>query len=395
MTPLVQDDAALRALCARLAGAEWIALDTEFMRVRTYSARLCLIQVATPEVIACVDPLAVPIDPLLDVLYDSRDGGGRAASGDGMDAGGRATPGAVAGTAADDAHALKVLHAARQDLEVFFDIRQAVPAPVFDTQIAAALTGYDDQIGYSALVEKITGQMLPKVNQRADWAARPLTPELVAYAADDVRYLCEVYRHLEQKLIALGRRAWLVEECAAQTDVKLYRNDPELAWQRLKQGKTLAPTQQPLLAQLAAWRERVAQQKNLPRGWVVPDPALVDIARAQPENPGQLAAIPGMEPALARRFGGEILAIVDQGKRLEPQRLWQEPSRPEPEQQRLLDAVSSRIQACARAHGVSATLLAPRREMVKFVLNEPDCALLRGWRHQLIGAELVGLRDAK
>ena len=181
---LIQDDAALRALCARLAGAEWIALDTEFMRVRTYSARLCLIQVATPQVIACVDPLALgadaqgrasaarggmpeaAIDPLLDVLYDAR--------------------------------ALKVLHAARQDLEVFFDIRQAVPAPVFDTQIAAALTGYDDQIGYSALVEKITGQLLPKVNQRADWAARPLTPELVAYAADDVRYLCEVYRHLEQ-----------------------------------------------------------------------------------------------------------------------------------------------------------------------------------------------------
>ncbi|MEK7261083.1 MAG: ribonuclease D [Pseudomonadota bacterium] len=376
---LIQDDAALRALCARLAGAEWIALDTEFMRVRTYSARLCLIQVATPEVIACVDPLALgadaqgrasaarggmpeaAIDSLLDVLYD--------------------------------AHALKVLHAARQDLEVFFDIRQAVPAPVFDTQIAAALTGYDDQIGYSALVEKITGQLLPKVNQRADWAARPLTPELVAYAADDVRYLCEVYRHLEQKLAALGRREWLVEECAAQTDVKLYRNDPELAWQRLKQGKTLAPTQQPVLAQLAAWRERVAQQKNLPRGWVVPDPALVDIARAQPENPGQLAAIPGMEPALVRRFGDEILAIVDQGKRLEPQRLWQEPSRPEPEQQRLLDAVSSRIQACAREHGVSATLLAPRREMVKFVLNEPDCALLRGWRYQLIGVELAALRE--
>ena len=134
-------------------------------------------------------------------------------------------------------------------------------------------------------------------------------------------------------------------------------------------GKTLAPTQQPLLAQLAAWRERVAQQKNLPRGWVVPDPALVDIARAQPGNPGQLAAIPGLEPALVRRFGGEILAIVDQGKRLAPQRLWQESARPEPEQQRLLDKVSACIQACAREHGVSATLLAPRREMVKFVLR--------------------------
>lgn len=344
----------------RLAGAKWMALDTEFMRVRTYSARLCLIQVATPEVIACVDPLAVSIDPLLDVLYDAR--------------------------------ALKVLHAARQDLEVFFDIRQAVPAPVFDTQIAAALTGYDDQIGYSALVEKITGHKLPKTNQRADWAARPLTPELEAYAADDVRYLRDVYLKLDGELATRGRRAWLDEECVALTEPALYRNDPEQAWQRLKQGKTLSPAQQTVLAQLAAWRERVAQQKNLPRGWVVPDPALVDIARGQPETPEQLAAIPGMEPTLVRRFGDEILAIVDQGKRLAPRRLWQEPSRPEPEQQRLLDAVSSRIQACAREHGVSATLLAPRREMVKFVLNEPDCALLRGWRYRLIGEELAGLR---
>ena len=192
--PLIQDDAALRALCARLAGAEWIALDTEFMRVRTYSARLCLIQVATPEVIACIDPLAVNIDPLLDLLYEPR--------------------------------ALKVLHAARQDLEVFFDIRQAVPAPVFDTQIAAALTGYDDQIGYSALVEKITGQLLPKVNQRADWAARPLTPELVAYAADDVRYLCKVYRHLEQKLAALGRREWLGGRGGEKEGGKVLRKRP-------------------------------------------------------------------------------------------------------------------------------------------------------------------------
>jgi len=143
---LIQDEPALRDLCARLAGAGWIALDTEFMRVKTYSARLCLLQVATPELIACVDPLAVPIDPLLDVLYDTR--------------------------------TLKVLHAARQDLEVFFDQRQAAPMPVFDTQIAAALLGHDDQTGYATLVEKITGHKLPKVNQRADWAARPLSTEL-------------------------------------------------------------------------------------------------------------------------------------------------------------------------------------------------------------------------
>ena len=361
--PLIQDDAALRALCARLAGAEWIALDTEFMRVKTYRARLCLLQVATPEVVTCVDPLAVSIEPLLDVLYDAR--------------------------------ALKVLHAARQDLEVFFDIRQTVPTPVFDTQIAAALTGYDDQIGYGALVEKITGHKLPKTNQRADWAARPLSPELLAYAADDVRYLRDVYLKLDSELATRSRRAWLDEECVALTEPALYRNDPEQAWQRLKQGKTLNPAQQTVLAQLAAWRERVAQQKDLPRGWIVPDPVLAEIARVQPETPEQLATVSGLEPALARRFGEEVLETLRTGRKLPPLRRWQETTRPEPEQQRLIESVGARIQACAREHGVSATLLAPRREMVKFVLNEPDCALLRGWRHQLIGAELVALRDVK
>ncbi|MBI3571265.1 MAG: ribonuclease D [Gammaproteobacteria bacterium] len=360
MTSLVQDDAALRGLCAQLAGAPWIALDTEFMRVKTYRARLCLLQVATPEVVACIDPLAVSIEPLLDVLYDAR--------------------------------MLKVLHAARQDLEVFFDIRQTVPTPVFDTQIAAALTGYDDQIGYGALVEKITGHKLPKANQRADWAARPLSPELLAYAADDVRYLRDVYLKLDNELATRGRRAWLDEECVALTEPALYRNDPEQAWQRLKQGKTLNPARQTVLAHLAAWRERVAQQKDLPRGWVVPDSVLAEIARAQPETPEQLAVIPGLEPVLTRRFGAEILETLHAARKLPAQRHWQEPVRPEPEQQRLLDKVSARIQTCASEHGISATLLAPRREMVKFVLGDSDCALLRGWRYQLIGAKLADLR---
>jgi len=358
---LIRDDPALRALCARLEGSAWIALDTEFMRVKTYSARLCLLQVATPEVVACVDPLAVPIEPLLDVLYQPA--------------------------------TLKVLHAARQDLEVFFDLRQSVPAPVFDTQIAAALLGHPDQCGYATLVEKMTGHKLPKVNQRADWAARPLSPDLLAYAADDVRYLRDVYLKLDAELVTRGRREWLAEECAALTDARLYRNDPEQAWQRLKQGKMLNPAQQTVLARLAAWRERLAQKKNLPRGWIVDDPVLADIARAMPESAEQLAAVNDVEPALVRRFGKDILETVRTRRAAPPQRLWAESPRLEPGQQRLLDSVSARIQHCAREHGLSATLLAPRREMMKFVLNDPDCTLLRGWRYRLIGAELAELRS--
>lgn len=358
---LIQDGAGLEALCARLAGAAWVALDTEFMRVKTYRARLCLLQVATPEHIACVDPLAVPIEPLLDVLYRGS--------------------------------TLKVLHAGRQDLEVFFDLRQSVPTPVFDTQIAATLLGHDDQTGYAALVEKLTGHKLPKVNQRADWAARPLSADLLAYAADDVRYLRDVYLQLDAELVARGRREWLAEECLALTNPTLYRNDPDAAWQRIKQGKALNPAQQTVLARLAAWRERVAQRKDLPRGWIVADPVLADIARASPDSPEQLATVNGAEPALVRRFGKDILDAVRAGREAPPQRLWTETPRLEPIQQRLLDSVSARIQACAREQGIAATLLAPKREMMKFVLNDSDCALLRGWRYQLIGAELVQLRE--
>ena len=190
--PLIQEPASLAPLCEQLRDAPWLALDTEFMRTRTYYARLCLVQVATPDVIACIDPLALPtIEPLLEVIYAP--------------------------------HVLKVIHSARQDLEVFADIRGAPPAPVFDTQIAASLCGYDDQIGYGALVESITGHKLPKLHTRADWEARPLPPDQLHYAEDDVRYLRDVYALLVQKLEALGRTTWLAEECAARAQVHSFR----------------------------------------------------------------------------------------------------------------------------------------------------------------------------
>ena len=200
---LIQDTTTLVSLCESLRDGPWMALDTEFMRTRTYYARLCLVQVATPETIACVDTLALrDIDPLLEVIY------------------------------APDL--LKVVHAARQDLEVFADMRGTPPAPVFDTQIAASLCGYDDQIGYGTLVETITGHKLPKLHTRADWEVRPLPPDQLHYAADDVRYLRDVYQHLAQKLEDLGRTGWLQEECATLTQPALYRNDPRTACRRSK-----------------------------------------------------------------------------------------------------------------------------------------------------------------
>lgn len=357
---LVQDPAALARSCETLRAQAWMALDTEFMRTRTYRARLCLVQVATPEQIACVDTIALPdIGPLLEMIYAP--------------------------------HTLKVIHAARQDLEVFADIRGAPPAPVFDTQIAASLCGYDDQIGYGALVESITGHRLPKLHTRADWETRPLPPDQLHYAEDDVRYLRDVYRFLAQKLDGLGRTEWLREECAALTDPGLYRNDPRQAYRRLKQGQSLPAAAQTVLRELAAWREVTAQRHNLPRGWVVADTALVEAALVAPTTPEALGRIAGIGGSVMRKWGEEILQAIQRGLDLKPERLWEEPQRPDRQQQALYEQLQARVRAVAAEIKISATLIAPRRELLKLVAGDNSGSLARGWRRALIGEELLQL----
>jgi ribonuclease D len=356
----IQDPTSLTRLCESLRDRPWIALDTEFMRTRTYYARLCLVQAATPEVIACADPLALPtIEPLLEVIYSP--------------------------------HVLKVIHAARQDLEVFADIRGAPPAPVFDTQIAASLCGYDDQIGYGALVESITGHKLPKLHTRADWEARPLPPDQLHYAEDDVRYLRDVYQFLAQKLEDLGRTDWLREECVALTDPGLYRNNPREAWRRLKQGQSLPVAAQMVLRALAEWRELTAQQSNLPRGWVATDAALLETALTSPENIDALGRIAGMGGALARKRGADILQAVRAGQAADPEPLWEESPRLDRRQQALYEQLQTRVQAVAAQMKISATLLAPRRELMKLIAGDLTGGLARGWRRALIGEELLQL----
>jgi ribonuclease D len=359
---LVTQPAQLDRLIEQLAASPWIALDTEFMRERTYYARLCLVQVATPEVIACVDPLLLPsIDPLLDLLHAPT--------------------------------TLKVLHSARQDLEVFWDLRKALPTPVFDTQIAAALIGLDEQIGYGNLVESITGVRLPKLHTRTDWSARPMSDAQLRYAFDDVHYLRDVYRHLERELERLGRHAWLAEECAQLTEPLLYRNDPGGAWRRLRGGQSLAPQAQVVLRALAAWREREAQQRNLPRGWVVKDAVLLDIARRAPRTLDELATVPELAPAILRRFGATILAEIARSQAEPPVALWPPFEPPDPARQQLYKDMAARVQACAARDGISATLVATRQDLQQLI-QSGESRLLHGWRRAVIGNELAALRSA-
>lgn len=351
----IQNDEGLKQLCGSLAGKPWIAFDTEFVRESTYYARLGLLQIATDETIACVDPLAVELAPLLDIVYD------------------RST--------------LKVLHAGRQDLEVLYDLRRDVPRPIFDTQIAAALLGHPAQCGYGALVEAIAGIKLPKLHTRTNWEARPLSAEQLRYAADDVKYLRDVYRRLDNELTRLGRNQWLREECDALTDLALYRNDPELAYARITAGHNLPAASQPLLQALAAWRERTAQQRDRPRSWIATDAALLDIARVAPATLEALQAIAG---SLAQSYGADMLGVIDRTRGATPQSFWAEPKPPTSAEKELARRLLDRIQSLGRAQNINPEIISTKRAVMTLIRDRAG-PLTMGWRYELVGKELLAL----
>lgn len=245
---VIEDNEQLAALVARLRDGEWVALDTEFMRERTYYPQLCLIQIAGPNELACVDPLALDdLEPLTALLTDTS--------------------------------VTKVLHAAVQDLEILWQTTGALPEPVFDTQVAAALLGYPDQIGYATLVASMLGHALDKAHTRTDWSQRPLAAEQVAYAADDVRYLAELYPRIREQLAKRGRLEWVNAESETLADPARYTPDPGQAWKRIKGVDKLRPAQQQALARLAQWRETTAMRRDRPRRWILKDDVLVQLAR--------------------------------------------------------------------------------------------------------------------
>jgi ribonuclease D len=354
---LIDTDAALADLCCAIGDSAWIALDTEFLRERTYYARLCLIQIGAPGIVTCVDPLAIEqLEPLHALLENPK--------------------------------LRKVLHAARQDLEVFHDLRGVLAAPLFDTQIAAAYLGYDDQIGYAALVTAITGTTLDKTHTRTDWSARPLSAAQHRYAEDDVRYLMPVYEALHERLDAAGRLAWVADDCARLTDPALYANDPAEAWRRLRGGADLPAANQQMLRALAAFREQTAQARNLPRGWVLRDEVLFELARRAPQTHAELVSIRGLEDGARARWGDAILASIDDGRRVEPRPVWERQTPPTPEQTALGKRLMEAVRDVARAHELAPAVLATRRDVDKLVRGLDPASVLRGWRAELLSAKL-------
>lgn len=354
---------ALEEFCQRLDGTPWLALDTEFIRERTYRARLCLVQIASPERVACIDPLVLPdLEPLRELL-----------------------------TAANT---VKVLHAAHQDLEIFFQLYGAVPTPVFDTQIAAALLGLGDQMGYGRLVAALLDVELEKGHARTDWAQRPLEPEQIRYAADDVRYLGEIYHLQRARLAELGRSDWLDEDFRRLSDSASYRVEPQAQWARLRGVQQLRGQQLCAAQDLAAWREELAQQTNRPRRWILADEALLDVARRMPRNTAALARIRGLPERTLERHGNALL------ERLEQSRKRPEKDCPQPvdrlvlstEQEALADLLMATLRIEAQRQNIGAAMLATRRELERLACGDDDLPVLRGWRARLIGDTLLAVR---
>jgi ribonuclease D len=352
---------ALAELVSAIGGSEWLALDTEFMREKTYFPRLCLIQVCNGELAACIDPLALDdLKPLLEVLYD----------------------GSV----------LKVLHAARQDLEIFLNTWHRIPLPLFDTQPAAALLGFGDQIGYAKLVQEVLDIDLSKDHSRTDWSRRPLDAGQLRYAFDDVIYLGRVYLAMRGKLFDRERLQWLAADFADLADPSTYRQDPRTAWKRVKGRQPLRGVQLAVLQALAAWREEQALARDLPRRWVMKDEVLVELARRRPRDPGQLERVRGVDPGMVRRDGQQLLELIESASSL-PKDQWpveRRTARPlSPLDEARVDLLSAALRVTAEAHQLSPHAIATRKDLEKLVRGDTELPLLEGWRRKVAGELLL------
>ena len=360
----------LAALCDRLAQERFVTVDTEFMRERTYWPELCVVQLAGEREVAVIDALA----PGLDL--------------------------APLGALLANPAVMKVFHAARQDVEIFLLKFGAVPTPLYDTQIAAMVAGFGDQVSYDQLCRALAGAHIEKAHRFSDWSARPLSASQIAYAAADVTHLRKIYAALSERLEREGRAAWVAEEMAALADPATYRTDPDTVWERMK-PRTHNRRFLGLLKAVAAWREREAQRINIPRQRLVKDETLLEIAATGPETPAELARARGISEGFAKgRSGASLLAAIAAAKALPEEALPEAPKehhrRGPPPSPALVALLKVLLAAKSEEHHVAPKLLASTEELERFAAEPaPDLPMLHGWRRSVFGEAALALKRGR
>ena len=366
---LITDNDALRAFCAPLATVDYVTVDTEFIRERTYWPVLCLLQIGGPDGAAAVDALAPGIDltPVFELLANR--------------------------------NVLKVFHAARQDMEIFCRAMDDCPAPVFDTQIAAMVCGFGDSVGYETLVAKLAKATVDKSSRFTDWAARPLSDKQISYALSDVTHLRTVYEKLQAKLEKSGRLAWVASEMEALHNRSFYETDPMEAYERLKVRRP-SPRLLAILREVAAWREIEAQRADVPRNRIVRDESIVEIAHHPPKSIENLARIRGLSQKMAEGWQGrQIMEAVERGRALPDDEC------PTPVEKLVLprgigpvaDLLKVFLKMCAEESGVAQRLIANSEDIDTIAAfgEDADVPALKGWRRELFGEAALKLRDGR
>ena len=367
--PLVTDTATLAALCDRLAQGDFVCVDTEFMRENTYWPQLCLVQIGNAEEAAAIDPLAPGLDlaPLLELLTDNED-------------------------------VLKVFHAGGQDVEIIYNLTGRTPHPIFDTQIAMMAVSQSEQIGYANLVETWLGIQVDKGARFTDWSARPLTERQITYAIGDVTHLATIFPKLLRKLMKTGRGAWLDVEMERLADPANYASSPEDAWKRLRPPARNAVVLGRLKA-LAAWREREAQGKDLPRGRIMRDETLADIASHPPRTQADLAKVRGMSAAWRDiEIGRRLMAVLEAAEPLPKEEMPPRARTGAPlgrEGSLVTDLLKLLLKIRSRELDVAARLLARSDELEQLAAGVRDLDLLRGWRRDVFGSDALALVEGE